>query len=193
MLQSPPSPIGRFIPAVVIGLLDGTLSSSQDAAGHATDVPTSEAGVDFGPPSRQDAGGITLRRTPVESGGRCPTGFASKPHEFLSEGFSPSSELGASDRALPAFGEHALVLRGAQLCCGTPDAGYRARLQLGFRALARRSARALASWSRRLRRALRLSRKGRRRNWSVRTAHTTAETVPMIARKIGKIGPPEGC
>ena len=63
-------------PAVVIGLLDGTLSSSQDAAGHATDVPTSEAGVDFGPPSRQDAGGITLRRTPVESGGRCPTGFA---------------------------------------------------------------------------------------------------------------------
>ena len=42
-------------PSVVIGFLAGTLESSQHAAGHATDVPTSEASVDFGPPSRQDA------------------------------------------------------------------------------------------------------------------------------------------
>ena len=42
-------------PAVVIGLLEGALQCPPHAAGHATDALTSEASVDFGPPSRQDA------------------------------------------------------------------------------------------------------------------------------------------
>ena len=105
-------------PSVVIGLLDGTLPRSPHAAGHAADVPTSEAGVDVGPCSRQDAGSKTLRRRPVESGGRCPRRFASKPHEFLSEGFSPSSELGASDRALPAFSERPCPARRSSASSG---------------------------------------------------------------------------
>ena len=39
----------------MIGLLEGALQCPPHAAGHATDALTSEASVDFGPPSRQDA------------------------------------------------------------------------------------------------------------------------------------------
>ncbi len=102
-------------PSVVIGLLDGTLSSSQHAAGHATDVATSES--------------LGRRRTSLSSNRRqynpgpkadrnsrpLSKRFCGQAPEFTGEGLSPPSDLEASDPARFAFGEHARLLRDAQL------------------------------------------------------------------------------